>query len=231
MFEVGGKYANRIGKYTVLEINDPKMTVEYEDGTTAELSMSIQHRIWENILAETEIKQSRSSRSKRKVGRRSKTKFFIRPVNSLIADQLAVRGFKEHVLEEDVSKHKISQGDRLLYFAIENQAFFAAVTITDLPAKPTGRDRLTEQQSNATVLLFPVDIDARASKVERAVPVDGIEFESHSEILRMLNNDDTYIPITEDEFELLAELLTEGSEEEADKEKTVIPDDDEGYED
>ena len=55
MFEVGGEYANRNGKYKVLEINDPKMTVEYEDGTTAELRMNIQERIWENIQAEKEI--------------------------------------------------------------------------------------------------------------------------------------------------------------------------------
>ena len=230
MFEVGGNYANRKGEYTVTEIHDPKMTVEYHDGTTAELNISIQQRIWENILAEKEIKQSRSSRSKGTLGL-SATQFFIRPVDSLIADQLAVRGFKEHVLEQDVSKHKISKGDRVIYFAIENQVFFAVVTITGEPAKPTSRDRLTEQQSDASVLLFPLDIDAKAIKVESAVPVDGIEIESQPDILRLLNNDDTYIPITEDEFELLAELLTEASEEENDDENQEDQDDEEDFED
>lgn len=231
MFEVGGKYANRIGNYTVLEIHEPKMTVEYEDGTTVELNVGIQQRIWENIQAETEIKQSRSTRSQRKKGTRTTTKFFIRPVDSLVADQLSVRGFKEHVLEEDVSKHRITQGDRLIYFAIESQVFFAVVTITGTPTKPTARDRLTEQQSHASVLLFPIDIDASTTKVEGAVPVDGIEFEKQSEILRMLNDEDTYIPISEDEFELLAELLTEASEEEAEEENADIQDDEEDFED
>lgn len=230
MFEVGEKYANRKGEYKVLEIHDPKMMVEYQDGTTAELNIGIQQRIWENILAEKEIKQSRSSRSKGTLGI-SGTQFFIRPVDSLIADQLAVRGFKEHVLEQDVSKHKISKGDRLIYFAIENQVFFAVVTITGMPAKPTSRDQLTEQQSDALVHLFPVDIDARAVKVENAVPVDGIEIESQPDILRLLNNDDTYIPITEDEFELLAELLTEASEEEDDEDSQEDQDDEEDFED
>lgn len=230
MFEVGGKYANRKGEYTVLEIHDPKMMVEYQDGTTAELNIGIQQRIWENILAETEIKQSRSSRSKGILGM-SGTQFFIRPVISLITDQLAVRGFKEHVLEQDVSKHKISKGDRLIYFAIENQVFFAVVTITGEPAKPTSRDRLTEQQSDASVYLFPVDIDARATQVETAVPVDGIEIESQPDIQGMLNNDDTYIPITEDEFEVLAELLTEASEEEDDDDNQADLDDEEEFED
>jgi hypothetical protein len=215
MFEVGGTYANRKGEYKVLELHDSKMTVEYQDGTTAELNVKIQHRIWENIQAETEIKQSRYARTKGASGLLG-TKFFIRPVSSLIADQLAVRGLKEHVLEQDVSKHKISKGDRLIYFAIENQVFFAVVTITGEPAKPTSRDRLTEQQTDASVYLFPVDVDARALKVENAVPVDGIEIESQPDILQLLNNDDTYIPITEDEFEVLAELLTEASEEEDD---------------
>ena len=159
------------------------------------------------------------------------TKFFIRPVSSLIADQLAVRGFKEHVLEEDVSKLKISKGDRLIYFAIENQDFFAVVTITGEPAKPTSRDRLTEQQTDVSVLLFPVDIDARALKVENAVPVDGIEIESQPDILQLLNNDDTYILITEDEFEVLAELLTEASEEEDDDDDQDDLDEDEDFDD
>jgi hypothetical protein len=230
MFEVDGKYANRKGEYKVLDIHDSKMTVEYQDGTTAELNIKIQERIWENILAETEIKQSRSARTRGSLGILG-TQFFIRPVSSLITDQLAVRGFKEHVLEQDVSKHKISKGDRLIYFAIENQVFFAVVTITGEPAKPTSRDRLTEQQSDVSVLLFPVDIDARATKVENAVPVDGIEIESQPDILQMLNDEDTYIPITEDEFEVLAELLTEASEEEDDDEDQADLDDEEDFED
>ena len=76
-----------------------------------------------------------------------------------------------------------------------------------------------------------MDIDARATKVENAVPVDGIEIESQPDILQMLNDEDTYIPITEDEFEVLAELLTEASEEEDDDEDQADLDDEEDFED
>ena len=232
MFEVGGKYSNRMGKYTVLEINEPKMMVEYKDGTTVELNISIQERIWENIVAEQEIAQSRSARTKkarRKKGK-SGTKFLIRPVNSLAAEHLAARGFKEHILEQQVSRLKITLGDRLIYFAIESQVYFAVVTLTGAPAKPTKRDRLTEKQSGALVLLFPVDIDARTSNVESAVAVDAVEIESQPNIRELLKDDDNYILITEDEFELLAELLTEVSVEEAEDEDKEDVEDEEDFE-
>ena len=54
LFEVNGKYANRIGQYTVLSIGPSKMKVRYDDGTETELSIGIQERIWENIVAERE---------------------------------------------------------------------------------------------------------------------------------------------------------------------------------
>ncbi len=230
MFEVGGKYSNRIGTYTVVEINEPKMTVEYEDGLTAELNMNIQFRIWENIQAEEEIKSSRSPRKKRKT-KPEGTKFFVRPVDSLVAEQLGVRAYKEHVLEESLSNYNISPGDRLIYFSIESQVYFAAATITGTLAKPTKKDLLTEQQIGASILLFPVDVDARASKVESAVPVDGVEFDSHPDIRELLKNEDTYITITEDEFEVLAELLTEATVDESDDDTLDDDDEDDDFED
>jgi hypothetical protein len=69
-FEVNGTYANRIGQYTVLAVNPPKMKVRYEDGSEAELNMAIQARIWENIEAEMEAKQaSRMARQQRGIQR------------------------------------------------------------------------------------------------------------------------------------------------------------------
>ena len=66
VFDIGQEYANRKGKYTILEINDPKMTVEYEDGSTADLSISIQQRIWENIVTEEEAELARTSTKRKK---------------------------------------------------------------------------------------------------------------------------------------------------------------------
>ena len=213
MFEVGGHYANRKGNYTVLEINGPKMTVEYEDGSTAELNVNIQHRIWENIVAEEEIKNSRTLKTKKRRAKKG-TKFFIRTVDTLAAEQLSIRAWKEHVDISEISKLMITKGDRLIYFAIESQTFFAVATITDIPKEPTARDHLTEKQVGEEILLFPVDVDARAMKVAGTVPIDTVEFESQPNIKRLLTDEDTYIAINEDEFELLAEILTEAAEEE-----------------
>ena len=45
MFEVNGEYANRKGKYTVLALTPPKMKVQYEDGSVANVNINIQARI------------------------------------------------------------------------------------------------------------------------------------------------------------------------------------------
>jgi hypothetical protein len=65
--------------------------------------------------------------------------------------------------------------------------------------------------------------------MENAVTVDSVEFESQSNIKKLLGNSEEYVPITEDEFELLAELLTEVSEEEDDDD--LVDDDEDEFED
>ena len=213
MFEVGGQYANRNGTYTVIELNEPKMTVEYTDGTTAELNVAIQRRIWENILAEEEIRNSRAARSSRRKAT-SGTQFFIRPANSLKVEELGMKGWKEHVTVRQAPDVKISLGDRLIYFSIENQTFYAVGTVTGPPSEPARRDNPPESHAEDPVLLFPLDIDAQALNLEKAVPIDSVEFESQPDIKNLVGDIQAYVPITEDEFELLAELLTEASEDE-----------------
>ena len=80
MFEEDSNYANRIGRYTVLEINDPKMMVRYEDGNTAELNINIQYRIWENIVADEVVANNKANQSKKRKSSQG-TQFFVRPVN------------------------------------------------------------------------------------------------------------------------------------------------------
>jgi hypothetical protein len=218
MFEVGGQYANRIGNYEVIEIDEPRMTVRYEDGTTAELSMGIQFRIWENILAEEEVKHSRSSKSRKRKSAQS-TQFYVRPINSLVAEQLGERGWKEFVVVTELPKLRLSQGDRLLYYSIEGQVFFAVATITGAPKKPTKKDKIPEKHSEDSVLLFPLDIDAQATIGDQAIAFDRFEFESQPKMKNLVKVENSYIPITEDEFELLAELLSEVTEEDEDDEE------------
>lgn len=226
MFEVGGRYANRIGSYEVVEINEPKMTVRYDDGSTAELSMNIQYRIWENIRAEQELKNSRANKLRR-TRSTQRTQFFVRPVDSLVAEQLGERGWKEHVVVVELPDLKINQGDRLLYFSIESQMFIAVATVTGIPKKPTKKDKIPEKHSEDSVLLFPLDIDAQATMGNEAVPFDTLEFESQPEMKNLVMVKNSYIPITEDEFELLAEMLSEVAEEDEDEDE----DEDEEFED
>lgn len=225
MFEVGGKYANRIGKYTVTEVNESKMTVQYDDGTTAELNINIQYRIWENIVVEEEAATNRANRSKKRRSSQG-TQFFVRPVNSLTADSLNARGVKEQITKDELAKIKVGQGDRLIYYALESQVYFAVGTITGEAAKPTARDKRAGKGLEKSILLLPVEVDARAVKIESAVAVDSMEIESQPEIKEMLNRAELYISISEDDFELLAESLSEATEDE-DVDEVEIEEDDE----
>ena len=56
IFEVGGRYRNRIGWYEVLAIRDDEMTVRYEnDGTQKKLDFESQRRIIANIEFEEKL--------------------------------------------------------------------------------------------------------------------------------------------------------------------------------
>jgi hypothetical protein len=212
MFEVGGHYSNRIGEYTVLEINEPRMTVQYEDGDTAELSIHIQRRIWENILNEEEAQRSRSTRTKKRRSTTTSSSFFIRSIKMLDVEQFMVPGMRERGTATEVERKRIDQGDRLIYYAIENRSFFAVATITGKPSKPTAKDQRTDKKIDEKVLYFTVDVDARITDLGMAVPFESVEFEKQSEVGKHIGEEGSFVAITEDEFEILAELLTESTE-------------------
>ena len=214
MFEVGGKYANRIGEYTVLEINEPKMMVRYADGTTAELRMNIQQRIWENILAEEEASNSRAVRKARRYPGKE-PRFYIRSFAFLGADETDDLSRKEYI--SSTSGQQLQPGDRLIYYAIETQVFFAVVTITQASVKRTGSP--TTGGDDVTVNVYQIDVDAQAEKLKRAVPIDSVELESQPNFKKLLGESEIYLEINEDEFELIAEMLTEFTEEEEDDEE------------
>lgn len=56
-FKIGGTYRNRKGEYEVLDIRDDVMVVRYDDGTTAELTESMQRRIAENMALEDRARE------------------------------------------------------------------------------------------------------------------------------------------------------------------------------
>jgi hypothetical protein len=214
MFEIGGKYANRIGEYIVLEINEPKMMVRYLDGTTAELRMNIQLRIWENILAEDETSNSRTDRKTRRYSGK-KPRFYIRSFAFLGADETDDLSRKEFI--SSTNGQQLQPGDRLIYYAIETQVFFAVATITQASGKRTGSSG-TESEDE-TVNVYQIDVDAQAESLKKAVPIDSVELESQPNIKKLIGESEIYMEINEDEFELLVEMLTEYSEEDDDGEE------------
>jgi hypothetical protein len=61
-----------------------------------------------------------------------------------------------------------------------------------------------------------VDVDIFASDLNKAVHVSTVELESQSDVRATLANTAEYLEISEDDFELIVELLTELAEQEDD---------------
>jgi hypothetical protein len=219
MFEVGGQYENRIGKYTVQEINHPRMIVRYENGQSAELNINIQSRIWENILAEEEARAlTRSARAARSAAG-SNTNFYIKTVSMLAAEEMTAPDWRDRMTGFHGSAADMKTSDRIIYFAIEAQVFFAVATITGPVYELTAKDRFYDDQDGHLNQYFPIDLDAQMTNLEKAVSLDSVELESLTDVKKILSQVGTYVKISEDDFELLAELLTEITEEDDDEEE------------
>ncbi len=227
MFKVNGTYANRKGKYTVLEINPPKMHVRYEDGSDADLNIERQERIWENIAVEIEAQEAKKNT---RAGRGLSTdQHFIQCISLPDVEELTFPGWPEKVIiarrSEDVAA--VKKGDRVIIYLIELQIFYAVVTITNdgVTKKPKDYFYNIDEQN---ALFFSFDIDAEAQSLETAVSIDSVELESYPNLAKMRLEHDAYLKVSEDDFELLAELLTEVTEDDDDE---AIEDDDDYEED
>ncbi|MCL4867843.1 MAG: hypothetical protein KJ063_02645 [Anaerolineae bacterium] len=219
-FEVDGIYQNRKGKYTVLSVDPPKMTVRYEDGTYADLKIELQARIWENIVAEQEAKSLSRARRRRSTSGID-TQYYIRTLRVAAADDLSLDALHEHTTVNEENKEKIKPGVRLIFYAVEPAIFFAVATVTGYPAEIP--DHPAAGQPGAEVYDYPIDIDAHSDNEDYTVALDSIELESLPNFKELLRKAGNYYTINEDDFELLAELLTEVSEEDDEE----LEDDDE----
>jgi hypothetical protein len=65
---------------------------------------------------------------------------------------------------------------------------------------------------------FPIDLDAQSTNLDKAVTLDSVELESVTDVKKALGKAGYYTRISEDDFELLAELLTELTEDDDDDE-------------
>ena len=219
MFEVNGVYANRKGKYTVLSINAPKMRVRYEDGSEADLNIRRQARIWENIVAEQEERDAKEAIRRAKLGL-AQNKFYIKVISIPDADELMFPGWQEQLimaLSEDAEK--IKSGDRIIYYALEPQIFFGVATITGDAKEANPKDYFYTTDLKLAHF-FPVDIDAAATHLEHGMRADSVELESYPKLRNMRLTAEMFMEISEDDFELLAETLTEVSEDELEEEDT-----------
>lgn len=218
MFEVNGVYANRNGKYTVLAINPPKMLVRYEDGSEAELNMRVQGRIWENIVAEQQEKDAKEAIRRARAGT-IQNKFYIKVISIPDADELMFPGWQERMiiaLNDDAEK--VHSGDRIIYYAMEPQIFFAVATITG-EAKEANPKEYFYTVDQPMAHFFPVDMDAFATFLENGVRADSVELESYPKFRNIRLKPEMFLEISEDDFELLAETLTEVSEDEIEEEE------------
>ncbi len=211
MFEVNGTYRNRIGDYTVLSIDGRKMTVRYSDGTEAEVNVAIQERIWENILAEQEARAG----SGRNRAASKDTNHYIKAISIPLGEELAFPGWQERVVmvQGEEAAKRLKPGDRLIYYAMEAQAYFAVVTTTGdiFEAKPK---QYTYTIEDAKAHFYNIDIDAASADLERAISVEAVELESYPDFRRVAQQPEAFYRISEDDFELLAEALTEVTEDE-----------------
>lgn len=212
MFEVNGTYANRRGEYTVVEITPPMMHVRYTDGEEAELKISVQERIWQNIATEYEARAaSKSARRKSAQG----TNHYIKVISIPAVEELAFPGWAERMVMAPLSSSNITvrAGDRLIMYCLESRTFFAVVTITGDSKSANPKDYFFTVNMDV-VDFYPIDIDATVARPDNGVEVDAVELESQPRFRRLRLDAESYLAINEDDFELLAEALTEVTEEE-----------------
>ncbi|MEM9776258.1 MAG: hypothetical protein AAF902_16900 [Chloroflexota bacterium] len=218
MFEVGGTYENRNGKYEVVEINDDRMVVKYEDGSEANLKMGIQERIWLNIVAEVEAATSRSNKKKKAAA--SKVNHYIKSIESIPEALLTPADIQTAVTPSSPKKApKISSGDRFIYYSVTEKGFFAVATITGDPKNAKGSDYAELNFNEKKIHIYPIDIDAHAGSYKKMIYSEAFELESQSDYRDILVEPEMYLKINEDDFELLAEALTEFVEGEDDAEE------------
>lgn len=214
MFEVGGKYENRNGKYKVLEIDGDHMTVKYEDGTQISLRMGIQERIWLNIVAEQE---AATSRSRKKRSTASKVNHYIKSIEAIAEALLNPADIVTAVAPTSPKKApEIGSGDRFIYYSILEKGFFAVATITGDPKKAKASDYADLNFDEKRIHIYPIDIDASATSYSKMIYADGFELESQPDYRDLLTEGEMYLKINEDDFELLAEALTEFVEDDED---------------
>lgn len=202
MFEVGGEYANRKGTYKVLEFMGNKMRVEFEDGETADLNIGIQERIWENMALEIGALKAEAAKKK---GTKAKNRYV---VYSIFTDENInnIVGLSKFPLPDEIDK-PLETSDRLIFYSHDAKSFIAAATITSVnPPSKRKKDAAS----------ISVDFDAQVQSLALGLSYAEVELDSIPSIQTEMDMAGKAMPITEDEFETIFEILAEASEEDID---------------
>ena len=210
MFEVNETYANRKGKYTVLEVAPPKMRVRYEDGSEAELNVAIQARIWENIQSEREARAAARIRRRRR--RRDEVDYYIKTLSLEDEDELSIPGWRERITVVPKDGPTLKSGDRILYFAVEDGVFFALGTVTGKAQSGVPTGLFYSREEAKRLRFYPIELDEQTYDVKNGVHLDSAELESLPNYRTLLRKPNLYFKISEDDFEFLGEWLAELTE-------------------
>jgi hypothetical protein len=137
-------------------------------------------------------------------------------------DELIFPGWAERMVLGPLegSNITVKPGDRLIMYASESRTFFAVVTITGDSKKANPKDYFFAVNVNSADF-FPIDVDATVTRLDNGVEADTVELESQPRFRRLRLDLESYLAISEDDFELLAEALTEMTEEEEVDEEEV----------
>lgn len=219
MFELNQQYTNRKGNYIVTAMDGDRMTVRYEDGTTANLRMDIQFRIWENIRVDLEGTVKKKPRITKS---HTKARHYLKTVNTTDGDGLVILGLKRRIAVA-LTTERLSLGDRLIYFAIEPKVYFAIATVNGKPKNGKSKTYFFGPSDNTKVKVHPLDIDAHLSTAEVSISVDRFELESLPNFREKLQTSDAYFAISEDDFEIISDAIVEINEEELEEKAAAKP--------
>jgi hypothetical protein len=142
------------------------------------------------------------------------THFYVKSLSMVAEEDLSVPGWRERVLVVTKGGPEMQVGDRVLFYAVEDQVFFALATVSGPAADTVPKGFFYSDEEAESMTFYPIDLDEHTYNMENAVDLDTADLENSAEYRRRLQRPNVYLPIDEDDFELIAELLSEITEEE-----------------
>lgn len=242
-FQVNQQYANRNGRYTVLAVNGDKIHVRYDDGKEAHLKISIQARIWNNMTIEQQVTASRRNKQQDKVHKSALADgermigYYIKVIKAPLLDEFSFPGWADNVLmvPDEAQAAAIHPDDRVLIYVLNAGNFVASVTITADARMENPKVYFYPTAVSKKMPLapfFPIEVDAVAKNLMDGISCSAIGLTKLADFNKQLKEEsivaESLIKIEENDFESIAELLIDLSDDDDDDEDEydLIDDDD-----